>query len=329
MADLIRWGIISTGGIAAKFAEDINRLPDAELVAVGSRGAESANAFGQKYGIPHRHATYEALAADPDVDVVYIGSIHPAHHDNTLLCLNAGKAVLCEKPFAMNTRQAEEMVSLARQKNLFLMEAMWSRCFPAYERIRQIIDSGVLGEVRMLLADFGINPPHDAARRRLFEKDLGGGALLDVGIYPVSLSSFVFGQQPATITSQAHIGTLGVDDYFGAVFQYPGGALSVLAGAVKVESPHEAQILGSKGRLHLHANFWHPQKLTLYLEGKQPEEISVPYDGNGYQFEAIEVMRCLREGKLESERMPLDETLAIMKTMDTIRGQWGLTYDGD
>ncbi len=324
MKDKIRWGILSTGHIAQKFARGLAALPDAELVAVGSRTQETADVFGAAFDIPHRHPSYEALVEDPDVDVVYVATPHALHCEDTLLCLNAGKAVLCEKPFAINAQEAETMVALAREKRLFLMEAMWSRFLPLLVKVRELVDDGVLGEVRMLNADFGFRAAIDP-QGRLFDPELGGGALLDVGVYPVSLALMLLGP-PARVTSMAHLGEAGVDEQNAILLGYEKGQLAMLWSAVRTTTHHEASIFGTEARVRMHAPWWRGEALTLSRQGQEDKVMDLPFKANGYNYEAAEVMTCLREGKLESDVMPLDETLEIMKILDTIRAQWGLTY---
>jgi dihydrodiol dehydrogenase / D-xylose 1-dehydrogenase (NADP) len=324
MANTIRWGILSTGTIAKKFAEGLSVLPDAELVAVGSRSQATANAFGDEYDVDHRHASYKALAQDPGVDVVYVATPHPFHKDNAILCLEAGKAVLCEKPFSINADEAEQVIALARENDLFLMEAMWTRYIPIIVRLRELLAEGAIGEMRMLTADLGFRAKFDP-KGRLFNPDLGGGALLDVGIYPISLASMIFGS-PSRIVSLAHMGQTGVDEQEGIVFGYSQGQLAILHAALQASTAVEATLMGTKGRIRVHSPWYYGTALTLSAEGREDETISLPYEGNGYNFEAVEVMRCLRAGRLESDVMPLDETLAIMQTMDKIRAQWDLRY---
>jgi predicted dehydrogenase len=324
MMKKIRWGILSTGWIAKKFAQGLSVLEDAEIVAVGSRAQGTADAFGDEFGVPHRHANYEALAADPDVDVVYIGTPHPFHKENSLLCLQAGKAVLCEKPFTINAGEAEEVIALAREKRLFLMEAMWTRYIPIIVKLRELLAAGAIGDVRMLTADLGFRRELDP-KSRLFDPELGGGALLDMGIYPISLASMVFGA-PSRIVSLAHMGQTGVDELAGVVLGYDGGQLAVLHTGLQTDTAVEATVMGTRGRIRVHSPWFYGTALTLSVEGREDEVISLPYAGNGYNFEAAEVMRCLREGELESDVMPLDETLAIMQTLDAIRAQWGFKY---
>lgn len=325
MVDKIRWGILGTGMIAHKFAEGLRVLPDAVLTAVGSRSQAAADRFGDAFDVPHRHATYQDLASDPEVDVIYVSSPHPMHKEDTLLCLEAGKAVLCEKPFTMNSQESEAVIRAARERGLFLMEAMWTRYLPAVVRARQLLAEGVIGEVRMVQADFGFRAEVDP-KHRLLNPDLGGGALLDVGIYTVSLASMVFGQQPAEINSQVYLGSTGVDELSGTIFRYPAGQIAVLSSSLQINTPHDAVIIGTKGSIRIHPSFWCTDGMTLTLDGQPEQVMNLPRVGNGYNYEAAEVMACLRAGKRESEVMPLDETLAIMQTLDRIRALWGLKY---
>lgn len=328
MTDRIRWGILGTGSIANKLATALAVLPDAELVAVGSRSQASADAFGDKYNIAHRHASYEALAADPDVDAVYVATPHPLHHPNTLMCLDAGKAVLCEKPFAINTREAEEMVRFARERRVFLMEAMWTRYLPIVVRVREWLKEGLIGKPRMVAADFGFRAGFNE-ESRLFDRAMGGGALLDVGIYPISLASMVFGKQPTRITGFADIGKSGVDEQAAVVLGYDQDELATLYTAIRTNTPQEAVIMGEEGSIRIHSPFWYGTTATLSVSKREPETVVLNYEGNGYNYEAAEVMRCMRNGELESPVMPLDETLELMQTLDAIRAQWGLKYPTD
>ncbi len=322
MYEKIRWGIIGTGNIAHQFARGLTALTDAELVTVGSRSQASADKFGDEFNVTRRYPTYEALVADADVDAIYVSTPHPFHKSNTILALNAGKAVITEKPFAMNAGEVQAMIDAAKQNNVFLMEAMWTRFLPIMVRVRELLAAGAIGEPRMLTADFGfragINPQH-----RLFNPELGGGALLDVGIYVLSLASMIFGT-PDRVSGLAHIGETGVDEQSALLLGYPGGELAALTTAVRTNTPHEAIINGTDGRIKIHSPFWRGTQATIY--GKETTDIELPLHGNGYNYQAAEVARCLRAGLTESETMPLAETLAIMQTMDTIRAQWGLKY---
>ncbi|MAS35775.1 MAG: dehydrogenase [Anaerolineaceae bacterium] len=324
MTDKIKWGILSTGNIAKQFARGLAVLPDAELVAVGSRSQESADAFGDMFNVKRRYASYEALVADEDVDAIYIGTPHSYHKENTLMCLAAGKAVLCEKPFAINAQQASEMINFAREKKVFLMEAMWTRFVPIFVHLRELLAQQVIGDIRMIQVDFGFRTKFNP-EGRLFKPELGGGALLDVGIYPVSLASMIYGA-PDRIVSMAHLGETGIDENSAMIFGYDGGALAVLSTAIRTNTPHLAIINGTDGRITIHSRWWVPTRMTVEIFGKETTEIELPMTGNGYNYEAAEVARCLREGLLESDVIPLDETLSIMQTLDEIRSQWHLKY---
>lgn len=319
----IRWGIIGAGWISGKFAADLKHVEDAELVAVASQSLDKATSFAARYDIPHAYGNYEELLQQ-DIDIVYIGTLHPMHKDNVLQCLQAGKAVLCEKPFTMDAAEAELLIQTARDRGVFLMEAMWTRYLPPIVQSRQWIDEGQIGEVKTVTANFsfdlGWQPEH-----RLLNKKLGGGSLLDAGIYPVSFASMVFGKQPEQIASSAYIGETGVDERFSAMFQYDGGRTAMLNGGVRLRMRNEAYIYGTHGYIHL-PEFLSSRAAYLYRDDAVSATITDERQTHGYNYEAEEAMKCLREGKLESRIMPLDETHAIMQTLDAMRKQWGLEY---
>jgi predicted dehydrogenase len=319
----INWGILGPGNISNKFAKGLEAVPDAKILSVGSRDKNRAMGFADAFNIPNAYGSYDALVADPNVDVIYIGTPHSFHKEHTLLCLNAGKHVLCEKPFAINAVEAEEMISTAREKGLFLMEAMWSRYLPSLVKTRALIAEGAIGEIRLVQADFGfragVNP-----EGRLFNPVFGGGALLDVGIYPLSLAHMVLGT-PNRIVSMADIGSTGVDEQTAFVLGYDRGQMAVLSTAVRTNTPHEAYIIGTSGWIKIHSPWWVSDTLTLKGDGGE-QIISCPMVGNGYNYEAEEVGNCIRSGKLETKIMPLDDTLALIRVMDEIRSQIGLRY---
>ncbi len=326
MSDPIRWGILSTGNIARQFARGLAELPDARLVAVGSRSQEQADAFAEQFDVPRCHGTYEALAEDPDVEIIYVATPHPFHEANTRLCLAAGKAVLCEKPFAMNAAEARRMAADARSRGLFLMEAMWTRFLPATVKIREWVRNGAIGELRMVAADFGFRAAWNP-NGRLLNRELGGGALLDVGCYAVSYASMLMQSAPEEIAGFAHIGETGVDEQAGMVLRYSGGRIATLSCAIRTAMRHEARILGAGGRISAEP-FWRAQEAVLTVDDED-QRVSLPFRGNGYCHQAAEAMRCLREGETESPIMPLDESIVIMETLDRIRAQWGLQYPAD
>jgi predicted dehydrogenase len=325
--DTIRWGILGTGRIASTFAAGLAELPDAELAAVGSRSPEAAADFATRCGATRYHDSYEALAADPGVDIVYVATPHPLHYGNARLCLTGGKAVLCEKPFTLNAGQARDLVQFAREQQCFLMEAMWTRCLPAVTDVRRLIAEGAIGNVVFLTADFGFHKEFDPGHR-LFAPALGGGALLDVGVYLVSLASMLFGP-PAQMRSLAHVGPSGVDERDALLFGYDGGRFAQLTAAITVTTPQEAVIVGEAGSIKLHSLWWQACRYTLTRDGHEPQTIDAPFQGNGYCHEAAEAMRCLRAGMGESPLLPLDETISIIETMDTLRADWGRRYPGE
>ena len=321
----VRWGILATGGIAHAFAQDLALVPGCEVVAVGSRSRASAEAFGDEFGVPHRHASYRALAEDPDVDVVYVATPHPGHHGAALLAINAGKAVLVEKPFAMDAAQARDMIDAARERGTFLMEAMWTRFLPHIARVRQILAAGTLGDVVYLTAEHGQWFAADP-RFRLFAPDLGGGALLDLGIYPVSFASLVLGA-PARITAVSDWAFTGVDATTSMIFQYDSGAHAVLTTTLRAASGNPAAIYGTAARIEIDGWFYTPTTFRVIArDGTELERFDQPYAGRGLRGEAAEVGRCLRAGLLESPLLPLDETYTIMQALDEVRRQTGLSY---
>lgn len=324
MTDRIRWGIMATGNIAHSFAQGVVPLDDAEVVAVGSRGQARADSFGDTFGIPRRYGSYEALAADADVDVIYVATPHGRHYDDMLLCIAHGKHILCEKAFTINTTQAEDVFRRADQQNLLVVEAMWTRFLPSFRKIRELIGDGAIGDVRLVMADFGFYAPLDE-QSRLFDPELGGGALLDIGIYPIMLALTVLGE-PERIESAVHLGETGVDVQEAILFAYPGGQVASLTATFQANTPSEAVIAGTKGRIRLPYHWWGSERFTLLRHNTDPEEFYMPFDHNGYSYEAQEVMRCLRGGHRESDLMPRADTLTLMRTMDALRQQWDVVY---
>jgi predicted dehydrogenase len=321
MSDTIGWGILGAGSIARKFATDLKNLDDARLAAVGSRSLEKASAFAGEFGAARAYGSYAAMADDPEVDVVYVATPHPFHREHAILCLERGKAVLGEKPMAVNAGQVRDMVACARREKVFMMEAMWTRFNPVTVQVRRWLAENKIGEARLLEVDFGFRARLDP-EGRLFNLDLAGGALLDVGVYVVAYAAMVFGDSPAQVQAAAHIGETGVDEQTAMLLRYDAGQLALLSCAVRATTPHEARIVGTEGSIHVPA-FWHASSATLSAQGQEP----VTYTGEfGYHYEAAEVMACLRAGQQESAIMPLDESIAIAETMDEVRRQIGLTY---
>ncbi|WP_410513618.1 Gfo/Idh/MocA family oxidoreductase [Paenibacillus sp. BR2-3] len=324
----LKWGIISTGWIAEQFVSDLVHSSNGVAYAVGSRSQESADEFARKHGIAKAYATYEELVNDPEVDAVYIGTPHPFHKDNALLALRAGKAVLCEKPFAVNSGELTEVIAYAHEHKLFLMEAMWSRYIPAMVKVREWLAEGRIGEVRLVKADLGFRTEWNPEGRLLNPK-LGGGGLLDVGIYPVSFASMVFGPHPEKILSTVSIGETGVDEHFSMLLSYGGGKTASLNGGVRLNMLEEAHIFGTEGHIIVQGTLVNPKSAVLYAGKEKVETFEDDRLSTGYVFEAEEVGRCLQQGLTESPTMPLDESLAILKLLDEVRAQWGLVYPGE
>ncbi|MES2104046.1 MAG: Gfo/Idh/MocA family oxidoreductase [Pseudomonadota bacterium] len=333
MTTPLRWGILGTGQIARQFADALRELPDARLQAVASRQLAGAQAFiaglhagpGNTLGAITSYGDYQSLAQDASVDVIYVATPHSQHADNTLMALHAGKPVLCEKPFTVNARQAREAV--ARRKKLFLMEAMWSRFMPAMQEAKSLVDAGEIGRPHLLQAGFGfasdLGPEH-----RLRNPALGGGGLLDIGIYPLSIAAYLMGDI-ASAQAVAELGDTGVDEQTAFILRHKDGGLSSCACSIKASTPAELVISGERGHIRLHSPFYRCAELTIALDNAEPRKISLPYLGNGYTHQAMEVMRCLRAGLAESPLMPLDESIALMGWMDNMRRQFGLGYAED
>jgi predicted dehydrogenase len=321
--DTIRWGILATGGIAARFVEDLKLLPDAEVAAVGSRTAAAAEAFATQHGIPRAHGSWQALAEDPDVDVVYVATPHSAHHAATTLCLTAGKPVLCEKPFTLDAPSTQDLISLARARRLFLMEAMWMRTNPVIRRIVELVNDGAIGEPRHVTADFGVSGPFPTGHR-MRAPELGGGALLDLGVYPVTFAHLFLGP-PHRVAAWASLLPEGTDENTGIALGHRDGAVATLHCGLNGTTGQCATITGTTGRIEVHRMFFCPSSFTLVRDGSA-EEIGLDIRGNGMGYEAEEVMRCLRAGLTESPLIPHADTLAVMSTLDAIRAQIGVRY---
>ena len=329
-AESVRWGILATGGIAAAFTADLVDLPDAEVVAVASRTEASAKAFAERFGIERAYGEWGALAADADIDVVYVATPHSAHRAAAGLCLDAGRNVLCEKAFTLNAREAEELVALARGRGSFLMEAMWMYCNPLVRRLKELVDGGAIGEVRSVQADFGLAGPFPPAHR-LRDPAQGGGALLDLGVYPVSFAHLLLGE-PSDIAARAVLSNEGVDLQTGALLSWESGALASVHCSIIGGTATSASVTGSQGRIDIPYGFFFPDRFVLHRDGRDPEEFAAdPADGarNSLRHEAREVMRALRAGETESPLVPLDGTLSVMRTLDAIREQIGVRYPGE
>jgi dihydrodiol dehydrogenase / D-xylose 1-dehydrogenase (NADP) len=324
----IRWGIIGCGTIAHRFAHDLAYSKHGCLAAVASRKTAKAKQFAEQFKIARFYGSYEQLANDRDIDAVYVATPHSFHMNDTLMAIDAGKAVLCEKPFAMNARQVRRMEDAAAKKGVFLMEGMWTRFFPAVRLLNQWLAEKKIGDVFSLHAEFGFRfnfgPEH-----RLLNLKLGGGALLDLGIYVVSFASMVFGRQPDQIKTTVHYAKTGADDQSSLLFQYPDGKMATLSCSSRILMEQRVCIYGSQGMIRVVPDFFHPSCISLVQEGKREISKKFPHPGLGFQYEADHVAECIMKGKLQSQIMPLQESLDIIKTMDKIRKQWHLKYPNE
>jgi predicted dehydrogenase len=327
MTDRLRWGILGTGGIARLFTSDLN-LTDRAVTAVGSRTQQSADAFASAFGIPRAHGSYEALAADPEVDVIYVSTPHPFHAEGARLALEHGKHVLVEKPFTLNAAEARAVVDLAAAKGLVVLEAMWTRWLPHMVRVRELLASGALGEVRAVLADHDqklpVNPEH-----RLQNPALGGGALLDLGIYPVSFAWDVFGA-PSSVHAISSPTATGVDRQTAIIFGYPGGEQAVLHTQLDARGPSTAAIIGTEARIQIDPVWYTPTSFSLIDPSDAVvERFEQEVPGRGMQFQAFELERLVAAGTVAGEVLPPEQSVAIMGTLDEIRRQIGLRYPGE
>lgn len=321
----IRWGIAGPGVIAHKFAEAIKNVSEAELAAVASRSLNRAEQFASEFNIPNAFSSYEEMAASPLVDAVYISTAHPFHKSCAEIFLNAKKHVLCEKPLCVNAQQAKELKICAEKNGVFLMEAMWTRFLPAIKEAKAIISHGEIGDPMGMSADFcyAINYDEDP---KVFENELAGGSLLDVGVYALHLAAIMLGSEPESITACANT-VNGVDRHTQMLLKYKGGAIASLSSAITLEKPADAYIYGTKGSVYI-PEFYQADKLIIRIGGEE-KTLSLPYDGNGFEDEIREVCSCINAGKPESETLPLAESIKIVEQMDTIRKQIGISYPMD
>jgi predicted dehydrogenase len=325
--NVFRWGILAPGHIARKFAEAVSGISGHTLAGVASRSPERAAAFLADAGLQKSariFPDYKALVESPDIDAVYVASPHPFHRDLVLLAIEAGKPVLCEKPMGVNTGEAEAMINAAHKKGVFLMEAMWTHFLPVMQAIRKKILAGEIGTLRMIRADFSFNGQPDPQARHL-NPSLAGGGLLDVGIYPLALAFRHLGPDPQIITGAGEIGPTGVDIQGGMILKYRSGALAVLSCGVATNGPVTAEIIGTAGVIEIPRMF-HMAESARIVKPSGSEDLHYPFRVNGFEYEAEETALCVQTGLTESATMPLSETLALARTMDAIRNQWGLRY---
>ncbi|MBX2922978.1 MAG: Gfo/Idh/MocA family oxidoreductase [Chitinophagaceae bacterium] len=326
----IRWGIMGCGKIARKFASDLRLLVDAELLAVASRDQQNAENFGRAYGARFIYASYDALINNDEVDVIYVATPHGLHYDHVMQCLSGGKAVLCEKAFALNLRQTSAMITLAKSKRIFLMEALWSKFIPSFRKMKELIDENRLGSIQNVLINFGFIPQPPVAQR-LFDPLLGGGTLLDIGIYNVFYALSALGK-PDHIEACITPAATGVDEQCAVLFRYNNGAMAQLFSSYTSHLPTEVNISGTRGRIRLTHRFYTPEALLEFyperMDSRQVIEVPAT-QGWGYHYEASHVSDCLRKGLTESPVMTHTDTLVLMETLDTIRHKSGLVYPAD
>jgi predicted dehydrogenase len=326
----IRWGILGCGKIARKFATDLPYVENAELFAVGARQLTTAQTFANEYKVTHVHGSYKDLVSDPDVDVIYIATPHAMHLEHTLLCLNHDKPVLCEKPFAMDGRQSKQMIDLSRSRKVFLMEALWTKFLPNFQKVKQLIHDGELGEIRNMMVNFGF-VPKDPIPPRVYDPALGGGSLLDLGIYNVFMALSFLGK-PDSIEATMTPAHTGVDDQCAVLFKYKNGALAQLFSSFSCNTTTECDISGTKNSIHFGQRYYAPHTKIEYFSAGDGTRHPIPFDeepGWGYHYEARHVGECLRKGLIESPVMSHQDTLDLMETLDKIRAIAGIHYTTD
>ena len=327
MSTDFRWGILASGGIAQAFARDLSYFNNHIVAAVGSRSKESADSFAIEFPGCVAYGSYEELVNDPTLDAIYVATPHPYHVSNTVLALNAGKPVLCEKPFTINAGEAREMKAAADANGVALMEAMWARFLPHMHRVREILASGVLGDIWAVEADHG-QRLSDYANPRHWEPSLGGGALLDLGIYPISFAHMVLGK-PDSITSSATFTDKGVDASSTAIFSYKSGAQAILTSNMMVSTPCRATICGTLGKIEIDRTFYNPASMRVIMHDGTTTEYPTDYKGHGLREQAKEFERVVRSGAKNSPILTPDESIEIMGSLDEIRRQIGLIYPSE
>ena len=324
MKTTFNWGIIGPGRIAKKFAEAANGIPGSKVYALASRSSTNPDKLLRVYGAEKYYKAYEDLAADPKVDAVYIATPHRFHYENVILCLDAGKAVLCEKPLTVNAKQTEELFRLSQSKHIFLMEALWTRFLPIYKQVRQWLDTGEIGEIRLVESSFGYIAPRDA-QDRLLNPELAGGTLLDIGVYNTAITQWVFQKNPQAITAVGNIGETGVDEEVSVILSHENGAAAQFACTFQAQPLNQFVIVGTKGTIIIGPNFWQATQASLIKNGKT-RTIKKHMEINGFEYQTKAAMQAINNGELECEQMTQTDTLANMRTMDAIRQQIGLQY---
>jgi|TARA_B100001996_G_scaffold67407_1_gene49047 predicted dehydrogenase len=319
--------VIGCGNIAQKFVSDLQYVENSTLYAVASKNNERAKSFAKKHNAKKSYNNYDQLINDEKVDIVYIATTHNFHYKNALLCLNSIKPVLCEKPLCVNAKEAKHLISVSKEKKVFLMEAMWTRFLPAIKHLINNINNDVIGKPKLIQADFGIKKP-PVKNSRFYENKLAAGSLLDLGVYTINFCNFIFDLKPNESSGFAKITNQKTDEYAIYNLKYDKGRLAQLSASVSFATPHEARIYGEKGKVIV-PDFYHPQKYTIYLSTGEEIKINKPFQGFGYQFEALEAQNCLLNNKIESPTFPLENSLSVLRTMDDLRKEWGVQYEND
>lgn len=323
----LRWGIVATGGIAHSMAHDLLLAENSTITAVASRNIENATVFAEQYNIEHAYGSYQAIFDSSEVDVVYIATPHPMHHQLVLAALVQNKHVVCEKPITLNRSQALECITLAKQKQLFLLEAVWMRFFPAFEQLKNWMSNNEIGDIQALEASFCIDIPFDESHR-LYNPNLGGGALLDLGIYPISLAHMLLGS-PSSVHGECVKGVTGVDELNHISLHYNSGTVAYLRAGSRTARPICATVFGTHGKIDIHETFLCPAKVTLRKHGEAETSVEFPFKGKGYNHQIAAVERAIACNALETPQMRHDDTLEIMQLMDDLRAQWGIRYPGE
>lgn len=318
----IRWGILSTGVIAKNFADTVGKMNgETRVLAVASRTKESADAFADQYGIERRYDSYEALAKDPDVDIVYVATPHSRHYEDMKLMISNGKHVLCEKSFTVDSQQAKEIFALAREKKVFVMEAFWTKILPIYREVEKVVSSGAIGDIRMVTAQYGYTTAREA---RKFVPELAGGTLLDIGVYAIGFACMFLGYEYDAIQSNLVMNSAGTDA-IDAIILRKGNAVAQLTTAIGAAMPVFGGIYGTKGHIDV-PDFKNPQAFTVCVDGEEPYTVKRPFEVNGFEYEIREAMNCVREGRLESGIMTPEQSIATIAIMDEIRRQSGFAF---
>jgi predicted dehydrogenase len=324
---VFNWGIIAPGGIARKFADDLKYVQNAKLYAVASRSLDRAEAFAKEYGAEHYFGSYEEIVKCENIDAIYIATPHSEHHVNTLMCLNAGIPVLCEKAFAVNIGQVSEMVALSRSKKVFLQEAIWTRFHPSVKKVLELINDGKIGRIVHIAADFGFLSPYDLSNR-IYNLQLTGGSLMDIGIYPLFISKLLLGN-PKQIKAVGVLAETGIDLNCSMALNYDSGATASLFSTVAAVTDTICTIYGTKGKIFMHGRFHETKAITLTIEGQEPQTFECERLGHGYSYEAADVQRCIAEGRIENNLLPLQFSEDLMNIMDEVRKQIGVVYPED